>query len=611
MSKLKVITLFFIFTIGSVIVVNTRGNKVLDSYPHQEVSITANQMSINSYRKILEIAADESNVALLNQRIVDDQLGWYCIGRLCGLNPDEHYSSFNDKTAKKVLPINTEQNLKVYDFSKLDSVYTKDNLFTVVGTDKAIKNLTKALGQAQITVKINQTEELTVKNRLPYIIVGSLVILYILAILSSRKKYVLNKYNGLYYEEEIKKIILRTLIAAICSSLLIGLLLLLYLNNNVLWLCIIPSILKVIAIISLIWIIIESSFCGYFRKFFIYQKIANSLSPISGVLLVLLLFVTSMLGAYYFSITANNYKQFRAQLEALSLGGLEDYSTYGLTMSGEFDFQYMSSVVDPKHVEFYKKTEDKYNGIVMDFQNYSFDYPVVNQNYLDYYKISANTDSTKINLLTTDEQTSVPPGVNKVIISNDEYQYIDIDTGLLASYQGPVYVIDSEAIEGIDDSLVSIALQANNYYLKLDGKQLEEIYKLINNLNLDQNITNIYKVSSISNNYRVYVANKLVSNVITMVAVVSMTFINLWLLINYRFEQKKQRFVLEFLFGKSFIKLLLSECMKLLMPMILAIVFIPNIYTITYMLVITTSVLIQCYKKYSVLIEDKVDIIKE
>lgn len=609
MKLLRVITYIF-FTSIFVFFYTSEEFSSTSTFLTQDIIINAKISDTQEYEQVLKKYADDTDVVLVNQRLVENEANWYCIGQKCNLENNEYFSTKNDKNAKAVLPIRTLRNNKVYSFELLKNISTSNNIFKVAGNKSSIENFIDSDIEG---ISISQTEShMRSSNKSQYFMLLIIFItMYSLTIIINMKQYALNKYNGKYFKEEFQLILFRNLKLVLGTTPLYIGAMYIFLNNTGLWMISIRYILLVTIINYIILVAIESIICSLSRLFYSPAKSANVVSNFASYTLLLVYFPIAMLSCIY---TANAcidierlYKQNSEHVNIPS-----DYYTYGVTYPGmNIDLKYMSKVFDPKHAEFYKETEDKYNGIVMCFSNCPTDFPIVNENYLKFINHDVALDDKLVNFLVSEDNGGSEPGVNTVYVSNDKYPYLDQSTGLVNYYRGPVYVMDSNLVNKIEASAISQALQYNNYYLQLDSAGLKEVEKLKLHLGLEQNISALHTATSISNNFKYTLQKQLRRTLMGLALLISTNTIIILLYESYRFELKKRKFLLNYLYGYDFNKQVGLEILKVGLPIIIASIILFNKYSLIYLIFMLTLVTILILKKHHQLITNSIEITKE
>lgn len=588
MKRLKVITIVLLVLTFALRYSNNHQQDVLNNYQQAAINLENPDMKVDDYYEWLKSAADQSDVILLNSRLENDQINWYCIGTKCDLEADQYYSTTNDSQAKLVLPFKVTRPTKIYSFASLDNIPVNHNSFTILALDdQGISDFQERLESDGATVTTASGSERLLKEQVSTILILGLLCMYLITLIATAKKYVLDKYNGKYlYEALISSAITNGLIVLIASVL--GFILIFFkLDNTSLFIHQLNSLLFMLVGLYLLITACEWVICCIVRRIYSYKDIANTLSKYNLVLLFFASLLPAIVANVYATKAEVNIVNLIADARAIPDQQLSDYYSYALTFSGDgaAGLDYLQEYIDPQHVLFYKATESEYNGIVTCFQSCSTNYPVINQNYLEFTNNDVEVDSSQINLVTNEQIADVPASVNQVIEPDDTYSYINQDSGLVETYTGPVYVINSNVIDDIDPTIVSVTLQINNYFLKLaDEVDLAAVNSLRTSLNLDQNTSELYPVSAIANDFASEQKQMLQSNLDMIGLSITLVILNLIMYISYRFEILNQRFSLQYVHGQSLTLAIIREWMVVMIPNLLATVIIHNPYAIVFFL---------------------------
>lgn len=609
MKKLNILTIILSIMIIGFGISNNKHDKYLDKYSLAEISIYDNHTTYSDFVNILEQNANENNLILLNNRLYNDEISWFCIGKICDLTTNDYYSTINDNEAKKTIPIKLEYETKIFPFSKLENISIENISFTLVGNNSSFSDFINSLENDGINVKYNNTKHVQQTSRIFNISIIILILLYLITLFSRSKEYLLGKYNGLYMFEATRRIMLSNfIIISVGTFLTVSILFLICNNDNFVF-----FILKDL-IVRFIWVylfVVATEFCVCFhsRKQYDFKNINTQIIKISKTLTFLILVIIILLSNINVSQIGEELTYLIDKEENIPAEEFNEYYTYALTLYGNVDLDYMSSVVDPRHVKFYKETEEKFNGIVSDFQNYPTDYPIINENYLQLIGNDIKLDNKKINILVdTDNLEYDISDANEVKVIDSTYPYINSDTGLIEEYNGPIYVINSNIIDSIDPTLISVILQHNNYYLKADPKELDTIKK---NLELDQNMTEFYNVNSISNDYTTKIKTEFINNITSLSFYFILTSTCLIMFIMYNYELKEKEIALRYYFGDNIFKMISIEILKLFIAILLIQLINVNIYTLSYSIILILISSIMYMLVYTKINNNKHEIIKE
>lgn len=588
MKRFKIIIIFTLLfcTLSYSRVVTSR--EAINNINYETINLVNLNLNKNELNKKLTALADDSNVIALNSRISKGEIAWYCIGSACDLQVNEYYSTINNSQAKKVLPVKLKDDINIYNFDSIDNINVKNLTISVIGDSQDIKLFKERLNDTNIEYTSNATQEYFThgnSNIYSLIIMSSLML--IISLLALAKKYIIDKYNGLLLIEAYQRIILSSGTIIISSFILVLLIEYLLINNDPFFINMITIYLTVGFVVGCIILITELILCTIIRRLEHFKKMANNVGKWSKILLLMSLFGISIyiqrdataIGADFETILELNSASIPNKFN-------EDYYTYGLAMYGDVDLNYISDVIDPLHVEFYSKTEALYQGILASFQNNTFDYPVVNENYLKYMNIdTTEIDSTKINFLTTDDNLNSGVNTNDIHVLSDDYKYIDADKGTIQTYSGPIYVINESVIKDIDPTLISLLMQSNTYYLNLDDDDdLDNVEKLLKELGLEQNVTDFYHPQDISSNLYVYLKSEFRSGFIILFTLIIIWFVDVLIYMYYTLELKRRKLSILVISGESKLRLILKECIIIWAMMFLPLLIQYSIYSLTLVL---------------------------
>ncbi len=592
MKKLKfIITIVITFLSLQVVTIKHQDN-ILNQINYQSISVQNSNLNFNQYVSTLTKISDDNDILMLSSHVKDEHTDWYCVGSKCGLNGDEYYSTENDSKAKAVLPVDQYGNPKVKSFSQLNNISTSNIAFTLIGNDKNIKSAIQDLDKSVIGIEQNNTGGgatlSNISEILIYIFALSLIWVTILTFQS--KQYILEKYNGLYFNESIKPIFITTLVPILFSSGLSFVVISLKLDNHLLFSYLLPYLLRTLCFVIIGLTSIELIICLFARRTSLkYANVSNK--QLNAVRIVVILVI--MISASNVAVSGYSIAYSIDKLNSLPPSKYDDYYTYGLRMPGSFDFDFADKVIDKGNVEFYKATEDEFNGIVTSFNDHGSN--VVNINYLQAINRDINLDEDFINILVSDntyDNVDLPSYAKLVPVDNDTYPYLDWETGLVNYYTGPVVVINSNAIskiDNIDTTIVSMYLQVNNYYLTGDLKKLENVR---HDLNMDDYFIEFYDVPSISNDYSIMMYKRLfVSSLALLITTTSIIcFIIIYLKLN--FELNKKDFAIKFYTGQDIRKKFNRTAIFLLLPSFIIFFVNPSVGFIVYFLALLIICLI-------------------
>lgn len=614
MKFLKLITIMLLIVVAGLKHSDSTKLDFLENYTTSAVTISNDTFNQDEYYSELTKLADDTEVILLNSRIEDGEINWYCIGSECDLGKNEYYTTYNDAKAKDVLPIKNNSKERIYSFEKLDSISTAHLNFNIIAKESnSIEEFQTSIEKIGLGVTHASGSEQLHSNPTSTVLIIGLIIMYLITLIATAKKYLLDKYNGKYAYEAIFKNMIVNAITCFVSVCLLLLIVYFELNNSSLFANQLIGLIFLSIFLCLIITLLEAIACIVTRTFGRYTILSNTLPGYTLMLLFVSTLSIAIIANIYVSKSSVNIVRLIQNAQFVPSSDLDNYYTYTLTFYGDgsLGFDYMENYVDPAHVTFYKETENKYSGIVTCFQNCPNDYSIVNENYLNYINRDIDIDPSKINLITSQRFDEIPQTVNQVITNDDTYPYISQDTGLIDTYTGPLVVINSSVIDTIDPTLVSTTLQSNNYFLKLEQDDINEINLLRNELDLEQNTSQLYPVTSISSDFATEQRQHLLANLNTLIISITLLIINLLMLIFYRFEIKRQRFMLEYIHGTRAFNSIKNESIIVLSPMILATLLKFNSYTIIFLLLVSILVIVLASFKYNNLIKNISNLMKE
>lgn len=615
MKYIKTITAILLVLMISLMYSDNNALKILDKYSISSIIISSENINIDDYYSQLQQAADNNNIILLNNRIAEnEELNWYCIGASCDLNDKEYYTNYNDSNAKSVLPIKGDKKVKFYSFKLLSNISLSHLNFSVIGeNDTSIEQFKSEIKKMGFNVEEGSSYE-KIHNNLVFVLLSiGFITMYVIALMKEAKKYLLDKYNGKFVYESVLGILKYngiTILGALTVSLI---LVYVKLDNFELFRIQVIGLMLITLIIYLVISVLNITVCIIIRRYGTYTSLANTLPKNSLILLLVTSLSVAIVCNIYITKSGFNISNLIAKSQSIPESSLDNYYTYSLRFYGDgaLGFDYMENYVDPQHVNFYKNTEEKYDGIVSCFQNCPTEYPIVNGNYLSYINRDVKLNRSKVNLLTSVKNSEVPKEVNQVITDEDKYPYVSPDTGLINVYEGPVIVINSSISEEVDSTLVSTALQRNSYFLKLTSSDMADIEKMKQDLNLEQNISDLYPVTSISSSFATEQKQKLVENFNVLILGVILLIINTVMYIYYRFKIEEKRFFLEYLHGSSRLKVMSREVLWVLLPSFVATALIFNVYTFIFTVMLVLVVIIIIALKYNRLIANVSELMKE
>ncbi len=584
MKNLKLVTVGLLIILIGLTYSDKHSLDYLHSKTIESVTIESQDASFNQYFNSLLQLADSSDIILLNSRFDGDTINWYCLGTDCNLSEGEYYATANDKNAKQVIPVILYFNPMIYPFESVENFSMASNTYTLIGDSDNISSFIKAAGQQFVVIEDSSVEVYPHQN-INLILICGLLVMLVITIIANGKKYLLDKYNGKYFSEVLVQILKNNIIAIFASAIIVTLLLFVNLNNTQLFLRQIPTIYIIYIVLLVLLTIVELIICLVFRRLFSYKNLSNTISKYCLVLLFLSTLIIGLVANVLVIQAGSNVRWIVDSMANVPPLEVDEYYSYFLRIAGTgaSAFEYFEEYVDPNHVEFYKQTEEQYSGVVSCFTNCSFDYPIVNSNYLNYIKRDISIDDSKINLISKEPVPDIPSSFNPVYDENDQYPYIESSTGLLETYNGPIAVINSNVIDDIDPTLISSALQMNSYYLKLDDAQLSEVNQLRKELGLEQNVSDLYKISSISNRFVTEQKQALKQNLNILITSIGLTILNLLMCISYRFEINKLKLSLAYLHGETKLNILKSEIEYAIVPLVISTMIISVMYrTIVY-----------------------------
>ncbi len=586
MKRIKQVTAILIFIMIGLITGVNNFSEVLNDYTVQTITINNSTMNLAEYKETLteSLGAD---AILLSVHAENGIPNWYCLGSLCNLDKTEYYSLTNDQVAKAIIPLKLAENYKIYSFESLNNIYTGHNSYTLVSRTNNIDHIIKRIADNGLVVDSSATKMQTIGNSKMLICIVSMLCLYLIAIVTEFKRYVINKFNGKLVSEEFKMIILQTTTLLFISLVIEIPLMYVLVYNTPLLINLIPKVFLGMIIVAILFIILNFFACLYVNKHISYKKVTNTVSKYINIAAYTSLIVILLLSATNFWKINQSLNYIMEKKDQLPPSELNDYYTYSLRMYGAVDLNYMDEVVDPLHAKFYRMTEDKYNGIVMDFDNYSADYPIVNSNYLDYIDYHPKLNSSKINLLIppTSNQVENNNQYNEVLINDEKFPYINWETGLIEYYSGPLIVVNKNVTTNVKDQDISVNIQSNNYFLQVDNKtQLMQLRALINNLNLDQNMSDLYPVTAISSDYKLFCKQQLKLYMLYQGVQTILIGISLIMYLTYRFKLNETRFIIKYCFGKQSYSIVMREQLLITIAFLPLLVISPTKYTIMYFL---------------------------
>lgn len=191
-----------------------------------------------------------------------------------------------------------------------------------------------------------------------------------------------------------------------------------------------------------------------------------------------------------------------------------------------------------------------------------------------------------------DKNYLLAPSEDEVI--NNEFQFelvtspyqkvpdINDETGLIDYYSGPLTVIDSSAIDSIDPSLIAAQLYVNNYYLKLNDKEMNEVMNIRSKLHLQTNTSGLYNVSEISQQFVFVQKQQFTTNMVRLTAELLLITINIILYISFRTELKEKEFVIRYYSGSSLASIYLSEIWTIMLACAPLSILFFNKYSLCY-----------------------------